>query len=447
MSSPPLRHDATPPLQQREAASNASDASDDLAVREKALRARLRVFYSTHDVTRSLAARTKEIDDLARFAALNGEESLNAALHAKYGDDISPSGVHYPVAAAAREGDDDDARSIATVPVSYQHADVHTLPVALAVPASPKSIKTGGKRRGGDKRAEIVFQLQQFYTLVQPERLQPSDQSRFDRVVQYAVDFGVRKLNESLRTKYGKDLNDLASMAVRSRAGTSDESEELGRSQYIGGERSQYGYSEDTGSFLDDGPALPEKERLVIRERLTRFYMAYAPAKLGKDNEDKFAQVVQYGLDNGLAALNAKLRKFYDHDFDSLNNEAAGETPAVLLPSRSTTPPVLPPRTLKKNSVQVHLVLAATGKVIKTDMASDVVGLARLLEAAARELHADSDELELCHVRKDNGALAVVASDDEVADVVAAARQENTQNAVVKFLVRDAGLDVAEPNF
>lgn len=57
------------------------------------------------------------------------------------------------------------------------------------------------------RREVLIHQLQKFYEKYDETKLQPSNKEAFDKVVEYGMTKGLRRLNAALRDKYNDDLD------------------------------------------------------------------------------------------------------------------------------------------------------------------------------------------------------------------------------------------------
>ena len=109
------------------------------------------------------------------------------------------------------------------------------------------------------RREELTAQLRAFYARHEPNRNTPAETEKFNAVVEYGMTRGLKKLNQALRDKYSDDLD-----TVR---------------------------------------------RNTIRQSVRDFMAANNPQALKDDAQNE--EVVQFAMDNGVGALDYRLRQEY----------------------------------------------------------------------------------------------------------------------------------------
>jgi len=144
----------------------------------------LTAFFQIHDPAKPKS----DIEFLANYAMRHGIEPVNEQLRLNFGVGL----------------EDVEAR-IAHVP------GPSSLKTALAsvgkIPNDPNSSVA--------RRDQLVAQLSDFYSKHDPSKLNPANKEAFDKIVEYGVSKGLRKLNAALREKYNDDLDSARRETIR----------------------------------------------------------------------------------------------------------------------------------------------------------------------------------------------------------------------------------------
>lgn len=144
----------------------------------------LTAFFAIHDPAKPKA----DIEFLATYATRHGIEPVNEQLRMNFGVGL----------------EDVEAR-IAHVPG----------------PSSLKSALASVGKLAGDpsgsiaRRDQLSRQLADFYSKHDPSKIQPGGKEAFDKIVEYGLTKGLKKLNQALRDKYGDDLDTARRETIR----------------------------------------------------------------------------------------------------------------------------------------------------------------------------------------------------------------------------------------
>lgn len=95
----------------------------------------------------------------------------------------------------------------------------------VSVVPGPSSLKNAlvsvGKLNPADpvssasRREALINSLKIFYAKYDPSKLQPANKESFDKIVEYGITKGLRRLNAALREKYNDDLDSAKRETIR----------------------------------------------------------------------------------------------------------------------------------------------------------------------------------------------------------------------------------------
>jgi hypothetical protein len=137
---------------------------------------------------RPLTRRAQDIDFLIQYATKHGLEPVNEQLRLNFGVGL------------------EDVASRAS-----------TSQVAPSLQAALKAVGTitpDLPQMSISRRDELAKQLRAFYGKYEPSKLNAAELDKFDKVVDYGMAKGLKKLNAALREKYGDDLDSMRRQAV-----------------------------------------------------------------------------------------------------------------------------------------------------------------------------------------------------------------------------------------
>jgi len=144
----------------------------------------LAAFFTLHD-----PAKPKEdIDFLVQYAVKHGIDPVNEQLRLNFGVGL------------------EDVASRAS-----------TSQIAPSLQAALKAVGTitpDLPQMSMSRRDDLVRQLRQFYTKYEPSKLNASEADKFEKIVEYGMAKGLKKLNGALREKYGDDLDTMRRQVV-----------------------------------------------------------------------------------------------------------------------------------------------------------------------------------------------------------------------------------------
>lgn len=144
----------------------------------------LTAFFQIHDPAKPKA----DIEFLANYATRHGLEPVNEQLRLNFGVGL------------------EDVENIASVvpgPSSLKNA----LASVGKMTVDPSSSVA--------RRDQLSAQLKDFYAKHDPTKLQPANKEGFDKIVEYGMNKGLRKLNGALRDKYNEDLDSARRDTIR----------------------------------------------------------------------------------------------------------------------------------------------------------------------------------------------------------------------------------------
>jgi hypothetical protein len=190
----------------------------------------LQAFFSIHDPAKPRA----DIDFLTAYATRHGLDPVNEQLRINFG--VGLEDVQTRVISGAG------------VPAALKAALTSVGKIPEAAPSSSMS-----------RREDLVQQLRAFYDKYEPSRNTPAEEAQFNKIVDYGLTRGLRKLNQALREKYHDDLDTM--------------------------------------------------RRATIRQSVKEFLNANDPGAAGNMTAEE--EVVNFALDNGLGALDWKLKQEY----------------------------------------------------------------------------------------------------------------------------------------
>jgi hypothetical protein len=144
----------------------------------------LTAFFQIHDPAKPKA----DIEFLANYATRHGIEPVNEQLRMNFG-----------------VGLEDVERSLSNVP------GPSSLKTALASVGKIPPDQTNSVAR----REQLTMQLRDFYGKHDPSKLSPASKEAFEKIVEYGVTKGVRRLNAALREKYQEDLDSARRDTIR----------------------------------------------------------------------------------------------------------------------------------------------------------------------------------------------------------------------------------------
>lgn len=260
----------------------------------------LEKFYAKHEPTKP----DNQIEDIWRWTILKGVFALNEKLSSKYGESLpkkaleswksrwapvveetksanygellqaffsihdpaKPRGdIDFLVAYATRHGLDpvnDQLRM--NFGVGLEDVQTRVISGAGVPPALKAALTSVGKldpppASSVNRRDDLVNQLRAFYAKYEPSRNTPAEAAQFNKVVEYGLSRGLRKLNQALRDKYKDDLDTM--------------------------------------------------RRATIRQSVKDFLVANDPN--AANNEAQQEDVVNFAIDNGMGALDWKFKQEY----------------------------------------------------------------------------------------------------------------------------------------
>jgi hypothetical protein len=144
----------------------------------------LTAFFAIHDPAKPKA----DIEFLAAYATRHGIDPVNEQLRMNFGVGL----------------EDVEAR-IAHVP------GPSSLKTALASVGQMSPDPLGSVQR----RDQLRQQLAAFYARHDPSKLQPENREAFDKIIEYGMAKGLKKLNQALQDKYKDDLDSARRETIR----------------------------------------------------------------------------------------------------------------------------------------------------------------------------------------------------------------------------------------
>lgn len=148
----------------------------------------LNAFFAIHDPAKPKA----DIEFLVSYATRHGLDPVNEQLRVNFGVGLED------VSARVTSG-------ASTTP-----------PLAVAVASlGEKALTPMDPLTSRGRKEDLELQLKQFYARFDPTKLQPANREAFNKIVDYGLTRGLRKLNQALREKYSDDLDTMRRNTVR----------------------------------------------------------------------------------------------------------------------------------------------------------------------------------------------------------------------------------------
>mmetsp|Transcript_11609 Transcript_11609/g.20630 ORF Transcript_11609/g.20630 Transcript_11609/m.20630 type:complete len:599 (+) Transcript_11609:313-2109(+) len=287
------------------------------------IRSRIEMFYLKHDPTKLDSQ--SDIDAVIEWAMFHGVDALSEKLGRKYQEgieEVQESDVLVQLESFYNKHDKDKSQEDIRTVLTWGIVNGFTT-------LSQKMIEKYGEGLGSTDRTklkkEIEMKLVKFYQQHDQSKLE--DKENIEFIVNLALKYGFHNLNTRLQAKYGSNLNTIVrSNTIRVGGGNSSSSSGKGgkRSSRVMSMRKSISNFTSGKSRLSPNEAAEAAVQSdleyqdYLRKLVEVFYARHDPNRL---LEEGVSPIIDFAINSGEEALNAKLRKKYREDLLTIDSQ------------------------------------------------------------------------------------------------------------------------------